>query len=212
MFESSIIGSERHGAYIVNLPTIVVCEEVSKVQQIDTLIKSQPELVLLGTIEPETAQQENIPPGIRVVWVELAPEPKKSLSLLGLLKDKYPSMNFLVSYETLEADLVKTAMQLGAIEYLDSQSAPTLLPEAIKRIVMREQNAPPETAKPSSGPPPPLPEPSDKHAQTARKTAKMRSKVTEIDGSPVGLPGWLLPSVLLVLLVTFVVVYFRMGH
>ncbi|HEY9680954.1 MAG TPA: hypothetical protein V6C86_05165 [Oculatellaceae cyanobacterium] len=192
----------------MNLPMIVVCDEAAKLRQIDTLIKSQPELVLLGTLEPDTAHQQSIPEGIKITWIELAPEPQKALALLGELKEKYPNMHFLVSHDTLQADLVKTAMQLGAIEYLDSQSAPTLLPEAIKRIAVKEQNAP----HTPSGPPPPLPPPSDKAAQIHRQTGKMRSKVSEIDGTPTGLPAWLLPSVVLILLCVFVTLYFKLGH
>jgi DNA-binding NarL/FixJ family response regulator len=193
----------------VNLPTIVVCDEAAKLRQIDALIKSQPELVLLGTLEPDTAHQQNIPEGIKITWIELAPDPHKSLALLGELRDKYPHMHFLVSHDTLQADLVKTAMQLGAIEYLDTQSAPTLLPEAIKRIIVKEQNSP---AGHSGGPPPPLPPPSDKAAQIVRQTGKMRSKVSEIDGTPTGFPSWLLPSVVLILLSIFVTLYFKLGH
>ncbi len=192
----------------MNLPTIVVCDDAEKLHQIDTLIKSQPELVLLGTIEPEQAHQQAIPQGIKITWIELAPEPQKALALLGELKEKYPGMHFLVSHDTLQADLVKSAMQLGAIEYLDTQSAPTLLPEAIKRITVKEQSAP----SVSAGPPPPLPPPSDKAAQIHRQTGKMRSKVSEIDGTPIGLPTWVLPSVVLFLLCVFVALYFKLSH
>jgi DNA-binding NarL/FixJ family response regulator len=196
----------------VNLPTIVVCDEAAKLRQIDTLIKSQPELVLLGTIEPELAHTQAIPQGIKVAWIELAPEPQKALGLLGELKEKYPHMHFLVSHDTLQADLVKSAMQLGAIEYLDTQSAPTLLPEAIKRIIVKEQSAPAESPRAGSGPPPPLPPPSDKAAQIHKQTGKMRSKVSEIDGTPNGLPAWLLPSVLIFLMCVLAVLYMKLGH
>jgi DNA-binding NarL/FixJ family response regulator len=196
----------------VNLPTIVVCDEAAKLRQIDTLIKSQPELILLGTIEPELAHTQAIPQGIKITWIELAPEPQKALELLSELKEKYPHMHFLVSHDTLQADLVKSAMQLGAIEYLDAQSAPTLLPEAIKRIIVKEQNSPAEIAKTSGGPPPPLPPPSDKAAQIHKQTGKMRSKVSEIDGTPTSLPPWLLPSVLIILMCVLGVVYLKLGH
>jgi DNA-binding NarL/FixJ family response regulator len=196
----------------VNLPTIVVCEDADKLEQIDALIKSQPELVLLGTIQPAAVQQQAIPVGIKITWIELAPDPPKALALLGELKEKYPGMHFLVSHDTLQADLVKSAMQLGAIEYLDTQSAPTLLPEAIKRITVKEQNLPADRSAGSGGPPPPLPPPSDKAAQIVRQTGKMRSKVSQVDGSSTGLPSWVLPSVFLFLLAVFVTLYFKLSH
>ena len=193
----------------MSLTTIVVCEQNDKLQKIDDLIKSQPEMVLLGTVEPGSVMQQTIPAGIKVTWIELAPNQQNKLALLGQLKEKYPSMHFLVSHDTLQADLVKSAMQLGAVEYLDSESAATLLPEAIKRILSKEQNIPADLARASTGPAPSLPPPSDRAAQIHRQTGKMRSKVSEIDGTPTGLPSWLLPSVLIVLLTVLAALYFK---
>jgi DNA-binding NarL/FixJ family response regulator len=196
----------------VNLPTIVVCDgETGKCEQIDTMINGQPDLVLLGTIDRDAAK-DNLPDSVKVAWIELAPDPQKGLQLLGELKLAHPGMNFLVSYDTLQSDLVKSALQIGAIEYLDAQSGAKLLNEAVKRILSKEANARPVASAVRSGPPPVMPAPSEKAASTVRESKNMRSKVSQLDGSPTGLPTWILPSIVLILLIVVVGVYFTQSH
>jgi DNA-binding NarL/FixJ family response regulator len=195
----------------VNLPTIVVCDgETGKREQIDTMINGQPDLVLLGTVDRDAAK-DNLQDSVKVAWIELAPDPQKGLQLLGELKQTYPGMNFLVSYDTLQSDLVKSALQIGAIEYLDAQSGAKLLSEAVKRIISKESSARPVAAV-RSGPPPVMPAPSEKAASTVRESKNMRSKVSQLDGSPIGLPTWILPTIVLILLIVAVGVYFSQSH
>ena len=195
----------------MNLPTIVVCDgETGKREQIDTMINGQPDLVLVGTVDRDSAK-DNLQDSVKVAWIELAPDPQKGLQLLGELKQAYPGMNFLVSYDTLQSDLVKSALQIGAIEYLDAQSGAKLLNEAVKRIVSKEASARP-SAGARTGPPPVMPAPSEKAASTVRESKNMRSKVSQLDGSPTGLPTWILPTIMLVLLIVAVGVYFSQGH
>ena len=195
----------------MNLPTIVVCDgETGKREQIDTMINGQPDLVLLGTVDRDSAK-DNLQDSVKVAWIELAPDPQKGLQLLGELKQAHPGMNFLVSYDTLQSDLVKSALQIGAIEYLDAQSGARLLAEAVKRIISKEASAHPAAAA-RSGPPPVMPAPSEKAASTVRESKNMRSKVSQLDGSPTGLPTWILPSIVLILLIVAVGVYFSQSH
>jgi DNA-binding NarL/FixJ family response regulator len=196
----------------VNLPTIVVCDgETGKREQIDTMINGQPDLVLLGTVDRDSAK-DNLQDSVKVAWIELAPDPQKGLQLLGELKQAYPGMNFLVSYDTLQSDLVKSALQIGAVEYLDAQSGAKLLSEAVKRIITKESSARPVAGAARSGPPPVMPAPSEKAASTVRESKNMRSKVSQLDGSPTGLPSWILPAIVLILLIVAVGVYFTQSH
>jgi DNA-binding NtrC family response regulator len=224
----------------VNLPTIVVCDNIAgKKEEIESLISAQPSLILLGTISRQSASQQTLQQGIKVIWLELAPDPQKGLALLNELKEKYPKVHYLVSYETLQADLVKTAMQLGAVEYLDMPGAAQLLPPAIARINGKEQSA--TTA---AGTPPQAPLASTRpsatqdnlqalpagqgsiaqgrtersaHAPAAERVTgnslrKARNLTTEGDPNSIfaSLPNWLLPAIMLVMVIVAVLVMIMM--
>ncbi|HEY9677455.1 MAG TPA: hypothetical protein V6C76_05575 [Drouetiella sp.] len=226
----------------MNLPTIVVCDNAAgKKDEIEALIATQPSLILLGTVSRQAASQQALQQGIKVVWLELAPDPQAGLALLTELKDKYPKIHYLVSFETLQADLVKTAMQLGAVEYLDYAGAAQLLPPAIQRINAKEQTA---TTAAQAAPHSPLAAsrptatqdnlqalpagqgsiaqgrstgshqtvpPSERPSNTSLKRTR---GLTEGDPNSVfsALPSWLLPSLLLVMLVVCVLLMFVLKH
>ncbi len=226
----------------MNLPTIVVCDTAAGQKEvIETLISEQPSLILLGTVSRQAASQQTLQQGIKVIWLELAPDPQKGLALLNELKEKYPKVHYLVSYETLQADLVKTAMQLGAVEYLDMPGAARLLAPAIARINQKEQTA---TTSASSAPPSPLSSsrPSatydnlealppgqgsiaqgrtekSVHSAPAERVSnsslrKARNLTTEGDPNSMfaALPNWLLPSLMLVMVLVVVLVMMSMMH
>lgn len=219
----------------MNLPTIVVCDaEPEKKEELKTLIGSQPSLILLGTISRQTAVTQEFQPGIKVLWLELAPNPRQGLKLLESLKERYPKMHYLVSFESLQGDLVKTAMQLGVIEYLDAAGAGELLPPAVERIQAKEESL----LSPTVSPPSRLPlssslptetsvdlptqashaslmqgraqDESSSHAPKAGKSAVSPSSLKRTrnlthEGDPNNpLPPWFLPSVLLIMIIVFV--------
>jgi DNA-binding NarL/FixJ family response regulator len=189
----------------VNLPIIVICDDgAGKREQIDALISGQPELIKLGAIDRQAAR-EDLQPGIKVMWLELAPDPQKGLQLLGELKQKYPATSFLVSYDTLQSDLVKTAMRLGAIEFLDAEGAAKLLPDAIKSI-LRKETTTQASAAAVLGAQPPIVAAPEKTAQHMRES-KMRTKVSEMQGGLM-MPIWLLPTVFIVLICMLAAIYF----
>jgi DNA-binding NarL/FixJ family response regulator len=191
----------------VNLPIIVICDDgAGKREQIDVLIDGQPELIKLGAIDRQAAR-EDLQPGIKVMWLELAPDPQKGLQLLGELKQKYPATSFLVSYDTLQSDLVKTAMRLGAIEFLDAEGAAKLLPDAIKSI-LRKETTTQAAAAAALGSQPPVVAAPEKTAQHMRES-KMRTKVSEMQGGLM-MPIWLLPTVFIVLIVMLAAIYFTL--
>jgi DNA-binding NarL/FixJ family response regulator len=191
----------------VNLPTIVICDDAAgKLEQIDVLIGAQPELIKLAAIDRQAAK-EDLQPGIKVIWLELAPDPQKGLQLLGELKQKYPATSFLVSYDTLQSDLVKTAMRLGAVEFLDADGAAKLLPDAIKSILRKETTSQ-VTAAAAVGVQPTLVPAPEKTAQHMRES-KMRTKVSEIQGGLM-MPIWLLPTVFIVLICMLAAIYFAL--
>lgn len=193
----------------MNLPTVIVCEEAAKRPELETLVKNQTPLVHLATVGRQTIQTEILAEGVKVIWIELSPDPQRGLKLLVDLKDKYPRLHFLVSYSHLEPDLVKAVMQAGAVEYLDEQSVSQLLEPAIARIVAKEEATPAvQQALPVEEEPLIM---EARGPSTPRPTNPMRSKLTTPDLNPNdplnSLPPWLLPALVLVMVVITAVVF-----
>ncbi|MCC7530640.1 MAG: response regulator transcription factor [Candidatus Melainabacteria bacterium] len=133
----------------MSLPTLIICEAgEDKAKQIEELIRAHTELRLIGTVNRQTAAKQIAALSPKLVWIELAPEPMKALTLLGDLREQHPKVQFLVSNETLDGGLIKTSMQLGATDFLDSQTWKDQLPDVVKRIVLKAEqlNAPAATA------------------------------------------------------------------
>jgi hypothetical protein len=136
--------------------------------------------------------------------------------LLGDLREKYPRVQFLVSYDTLKSDLVKSAMQLGAVEYIDPASAERLLPDAIERVVQKLNEAvlgssatrPKVLTAPSTIEVPITPDDTYVPGSTAqnRSVTGARAKVSQLEGGPGALPVWLLPSIMIVMILVAIAV------
>lgn len=199
--------------------TLLVCDDTNKTDQLQTLIGSRPELKLTSAVEGGSAQDRILVDSPSLVWIELSPDPVRGLSLLGELREKYPTIQFLVSYDTLKADLVKSAMQLGAIEYIDPGSADRLLPDAIERINHKLNEAimgtprPRVLQAPSSSDAPVIPDESYVPGANAagRSATGLRGNQAQIEGGPGSLPVWLLPTIMLVLIVVTVVMFLMKG-
>ncbi len=124
----------------MSLPTLIICEAgEDKAKQIEELIRAHTELRLIGTVNRQTAAKQIAALSPKLVWIELAPEPMKALTLLGDLREQHPKVQFLVSNETLDGGLIKTSMQLGATDFLDSQTWKDQLPDVVKRIVLKAE-------------------------------------------------------------------------
>ncbi len=136
----------------MSLPTLIICEAgEDKAKQIEELIRAHSELRLIGTVNRQTAAKQIAALSPKLVWIELAPEPMKALTLLGDLREQHPKVQFLVSNETLDGGLIKTSMQLGATDFLDSQTWKDQLPDVVKRIVLKaEQLHAPQAAAPAA--------------------------------------------------------------
>lgn len=184
------------------LPTLLICEAgEEKTKQIEELIRSYPELRLVGTTNRQNAAKQVGGLYPKLVWVELAPEPMKALTLLGDLREQHPKTQFLVSNETLDGGLIKTSMQLGAIDFLDPQSWKDQMPDVVKRVVIKAEQAhaaPAAAAAPAAPPPVEAAAASpvaatkevaaSKEMTAAQKRTSTRSKAVE--GSPTASPPW----------------------
>jgi DNA-binding NarL/FixJ family response regulator len=188
-----------------------VCDDTSKADALQALIGSRPELKLTSAVDQAAASSRITADSPSLVWIELSPEPVKGLSLLGELREKFPAIQFLVSYQTLKADLVKSAMQLGAVEYIDPESADRLLPDAIERIIQKlneavlgsSVNRARVVAAPSGTDAPVVPDESYVPGATApaRSVTGVRGKASELVGAPGSMPWWLGPLLILMLLI-----------
>jgi chemotaxis response regulator CheB len=207
----------------VTVSTLLVCDDSAKTEKLQALIVSRPELKLTSSVVGDSAGDRILSESPSLVWIELSPEPAKGLSLLGELKEKYPTIQFLVSYDTLKADLVKSAMQLGAVEYIDPGSADRLLPDAIERIhtrlneaVMGTGSRPRVLASPSAvaSDQPIIPDETyvPGAAASNRSVTGVRSKVVQLEGGPGGLPIWLLPTIMIFMIIVAIVVFLIPGH
>lgn len=139
----------------MSLPTLIICEAgEDKAKQIEELIRAHSELRLIGTVNRQTAAKQIAALSPKLVWIELAPEPMKALTLLGDLREQHPKIQFLVSNETLDGGLIKTSMQLGATDFLDSQTWKDQLPDVVKRVVLKAEqlHAQPQAAAPAAAP------------------------------------------------------------
>lgn len=124
----------------MSLPTLIICEAgEEKAKQIEALIGAHKELRLIGTVNRQSAAKQITALSPKLVWIELAPEPMKALTLLGDLREQHPKIQFLVSNETLDGGLIKTSMQLGATDFLDSQTWKDQLPDVVKRVVLKAE-------------------------------------------------------------------------
>lgn len=137
----------------MSLPTLIICEAgEDKAKQIEALIGAHKELRLIGTVNRQSAAKQITALSPKLVWIELAPEPMKALTMLGDLREQHPKIQFLVSNETLDGGLIKTSMQLGATDFLDSQTWKDQLPDVVKRVVLKAEqlHAAPAAAAPAA--------------------------------------------------------------
>lgn len=190
----------------MTLTTLLICDDPNRQEPVEQLIKSNAQLVLVGVATSHEAESKLSEAPVQVIWIELSPDPQASLKLLEEMQAKHASTHFLVSYEKLQADLVKTAMQHGAVEYIDPDGAHRLLPGAVARIERDISTPPPPPVKPTLAPPPPLVVHStEPHPKTNRDVKGVRSKVSSLEEGWGGLPYWVVPLVAIILLIAVIV-------
>jgi DNA-binding NtrC family response regulator len=121
------------------LSTLVVCDAgKDKQAEIEALVGANQSMSLVGTTSTHDSVEKIRETDPKLVWIELAPNPDEGIKLLGGLKNQFPGVYYLVSNEVLNASLVKTSMQMGAVDFLDAQTWSDQLPDVIKRILQKE--------------------------------------------------------------------------
>jgi DNA-binding NtrC family response regulator len=194
------------------LSTLVVCDSsAEKRQQIEELVTSQADLSLLSSTSRQGARNQIDGQSPQLVWLELDPDPTTGVSLLGALHQSFPNTYFLVSYQTLNADLVKSSMQNGAVDYLDAGTWQEQLPEVITRILTKEKAAQEAAAAKDAE----IKERVRKFSATADRMPaynqsinKMRKTMEENGQEEVPLPPWVMPTIIVFFVALLAAVYF----
>lgn len=118
-----------------SISTLLVSDASSDINsRIEKLIRSHPELNFEGHINkqlaPETIKgHKNI-----LVWYELDTNTELSMTALQRLVGANPSSYFIVSKSSLDPELVKVAMKIGVLDFLDYERADVQLKSVIRRI------------------------------------------------------------------------------
>lgn len=124
----------------MTLPTLVVCEAgADKLSQIEALVAANEDLSLAGSATMNQTFEKIRETNPSLIWIELTPAPEQGIKLLSGLKEQFPDVYCLVSNESLDASLVKTSMQMGAVDFLDAQTWNDQLPGVVNRIKSKAQ-------------------------------------------------------------------------
>jgi len=198
----------------LNLPTLVVCDApAEKRQEIEELVQSQPALTYLTTVSRNDAGQEMTGQSAKLVWLELDPEPNEGIALITDWKGQHPDIHFLVSYQTLNADLVKASMHAGAIDFLDSGTWKDQLPDVVTRVIAKEKAASEVPAKKSER----FDVTADRIPAYSESINKMRHTIEDevppkapddLGPGVVPLPTWVIPAIFFSILVLAVALLF----
>lgn len=123
----------------MTLSTLVVCDAGQEKQsQIEGLVGANQSMTLLGTTSTQDSLEKIRETEPKLVWIELTPNPDQVIKLLSTLKTQFPNTYFLVSNDELNGALVKTSMQMGAVDFLDAKTWNDQLPDVISRILSKE--------------------------------------------------------------------------
>ena len=180
------------------IPTVLVSDASNELtEKIENLIRSQPELSFISTVSFKEAKRGL--PAARLIWLELESDPEGNLDDLASLIKANPDLAFIVSKESLDTNLVKRSMQIGALDFLDHKAWAAQIRGVIRRISSKDRSrgpapagagrrpprgAPPPRQRTSAPPPPPAgnrstpggPPPPSKPAQRPRRKTREISK------------------------------------
>lgn len=123
----------------MNLSTLIVCEEsLGKLEKLEAVLAQCQDLNYVGSAQRGNAKERVSELHPKLVWIELAPDPEAGLHLLSELKQLFPETHYIVGHEVLDGSLVKSAMNKGAVDFLDDKSVIAQLPDVIGRIAAKE--------------------------------------------------------------------------
>jgi DNA-binding NarL/FixJ family response regulator len=106
---------------VSRLDTLVVCDAgQKKCNEIEALLKERKQIKLTTTVPIHLALEKARLLSPKLIWLELSPDPDKSLSLLAELREKIPQAKIFVSHDVADAKLIQASYRLGAADFLDA--------------------------------------------------------------------------------------------
>ncbi len=110
----------------MSIPTLLVCDgDDAKQEILEGLVKNEPGLKYIATVsksDGSRAVEQAIKVGTKLLWIDLDDEPVEGLNLLAETRQLYPQLPVVVSKSSLDADMVRASVNLGALDFLDPQS------------------------------------------------------------------------------------------
>jgi len=143
----------------VSIPTLLVCDgDDAKQEILEGLVKNEPGLKYIATVsksDGSRAVEQAIKVGTKLLWIDLDDEPVEGLNLLAETRQLYPQLPVVVSKSSLDADMVRASVNLGALDFLDPQSWANQLKIVVAKLqVSAPVAAPPQAASPAAAPAP----------------------------------------------------------
>lgn len=128
----------------MSIPTLLVCDgDDAKQEILEGLVKSEPGLKYIATVsksDGSRAVEQAIKVGTKLLWIDLDDEPVEGLNLLAETRQLYPQLPVVVSKSSLDADMVRASVNLGALDFLDPQSWGNQIKIVVAKL--QAQNAP----------------------------------------------------------------------
>ncbi len=122
----------------MSIPLLLVCDGAeSKQATLEGLVKNEPGLKYIATAsmqEGTRAVERAVKVGAKLVWIDLDEEPVEGLNLLAETRKLHPMLNVIVSRSQLDPDMVRAALQLGALDFLDPARAAQQLNVVVENL------------------------------------------------------------------------------
>lgn len=118
------------------LKTLLVSDDApTRIKRIEDLLRKRKDIAIAGTVCIDEALEKIGFLQPRLVWIDLSPDPDRSLPLIKRARDLLPQTNIFVSYDYPDPVLIKKAYDLGAADFLDPERWKTDLPAALVPIL-----------------------------------------------------------------------------
>jgi DNA-binding NarL/FixJ family response regulator len=122
----------------VSIPLLLVCDgDEAKQTTLEGLVKSELGLKYIATVsmqEGTRAIERAVKVGAKLIWIDLDEEPVEGLNLLAEIRKLHPMLNVIVSRSQLDPDMVRAALQLGALDFLDPSRAAQQLNVVVENL------------------------------------------------------------------------------
>ena len=129
----------------MTIPLLLVCDGAeSKQASLEGLVKNEPGLKYIATVSMQEgirAVERAVKVGAKLIWIDLDEEPVEGLNLLAETRKLHPMLSVIVSRTQIDPDMVRAALQLGALDFLDPSRATQQLHVVVENLSVSAQQA-----------------------------------------------------------------------